>query len=80
MNITFTEWADVKKLAADGNVDIKGLSVSELNKGLKVEKEHSGKMGKDTKVINTDLEALKIAVAHMREDKDYYKKLDKAGL
>jgi len=80
MNITFTEWADVKKLAADGNVDIKGLSVSELNKGLKVEKEHSGKMGKDTKVISTDLEALKIAVAHMREDKDYYKKLDKAGL
>jgi len=80
MNITFTEWADIKKLADDGKIDIDGLPIAELKKGLKVEKEHSGKMGKDTKVISTDLEALKIAVAHMREDKDYYKKLDKAGL
>lgn len=76
----FYEWADVKDLASKGEIDIKGLSISELKKGLNIEKEHTGKMGKDTKVIKTDLDALKIAVAHMREDKDYYKKLDKAGL
>lgn len=80
MVIKFNEWKDVKELALRGNVDIKGLSVNELKKGLAVEKEHTGKMGKDTKVIKTDLDALKIAVAHMREDKDYYKKLNKAGL
>lgn len=80
MIIKFNEWSDVKDLASQGGVDIKGLSIAELKIGLKVEKEHAGKMGKDTKVISTDLDALKIAVAHMREDKDYYKKLDKAGL
>jgi hypothetical protein len=80
MSITFKEWSDVNKLASAGKIDIKGLSVADLKKGLSVEKEHTGKMGKDTKVINSELDALKIAVAHMREDKDYYKKLSKAGL
>ncbi len=80
MNISFNEWLDIKKIASEGNVDIDGLSVADLKKGLNVEKEHTGKMGKDTKVIKTDLEALKIAVAHMREDENYYKKLKKAGL
>lgn len=80
MSITFKEWSDVKKLASDGKIDIEGLSIAELKKGLSVEREHKGKMGSDTKVIDSDVKALKIAVAHLREDDKYYNKLIKAGL
>lgn len=49
----------------------------ELKKGVGVEAEHDGKMGKDTDVIDSKEDKAKIATAHLREDPKYYKKLKK---
>ena len=63
----------LQRLAKDGNVDISKLSIEELTMGMKVEKEHDGKMGKDTDVVDGDpIKVLKIAVAHLREHPKYY--------
>jgi len=70
----------IQNIADKGNIDIKGLKSSELAMGLRTEKEHTGKMGKDTEVASNDVDVLKIAVAHLREDPNYYSKLKKAGL
>jgi len=68
----------LQRLAKDGNVDISKLSIEELIMGVKVEKEHSGKMGKDTDVTGGDpIKVLKIAIAHLREHPKYYTKLKK---
>ncbi|MCK9458260.1 MAG: hypothetical protein M0R80_01240 [Proteobacteria bacterium] len=74
--ITFSEFC-IKNLAKQAKVDIACLDKKQLEMGVKVEREHNGKMGKDTKVIKNDAEALKIAVAHLREDPKYYTKLKK---
>jgi hypothetical protein len=70
----------IQNLADRGGVDIKGLKTNQLSVGLRVEKEHKGKMGRDTEVAKNDVDVLKIAVAHLREDPYYYSKLIKAGL
>lgn len=67
----------LKRLASDYKVNIKGLSLKQLQKGFNVESEHTGKKGKDTKVAKNDGDVLKIAVAHLREDPKYYTKLEK---
>lgn len=67
----------IKRLAADYQVDIRGLNLKQLQKGIEVESEHTGKKGKDTKVAKNDGDVLKIAVAHLREDPKYYTKLEK---
>jgi hypothetical protein len=51
-----------------------------LINGINTEIEHK-KSGKDIDVIgNHEEKMLKIAMAHLREDPHYYKKLKKAGL
>jgi hypothetical protein len=83
---TFAEWLDnkkvdsIKKLAKQYKVDLKGIDMKELLDGMQVEKEHDGRQGGDTDVVDSDADVMKIAVAHLREKKDYYKKLKKAGL
>lgn len=67
----------IKRLATEYKVDIKGLSLKQLQKGIDVESEHTGKRGKDTRVAKNDGDVLKIAVAHLREDPKYYTKLEK---
>jgi len=68
----------LQRLAKDGNVDISELSIEELIMGMEVEKEHDGRMGKDTDVVGGDFtKVLKITVAHLREDPKYYTKLKK---
>lgn len=64
-------------LSKQAKVDITGLCPKQLEKGIKVEREHNGKMGKDTTVAKNDGDALKIAVAHLREIPDYYTRLEK---
>ena len=80
--IEYTVWLEenqsLKKIADKGSVDISKIDVKELQMGMKVEEEHSGKMGKDTDVTGGDpVKVLKIAVAHLREDPKYYTKLKK---
>lgn len=60
---------DIAALAAKYKVDAKALKT-----GMKVEQEHKGYRGKDTKVEGDEVTA-KIAVAHLREDPRYYDKL-----
>ncbi len=62
------------------DVDISGLPVDQIKNGMSVEQEHTGKMGKDTKVASSYSDILKIVVAHLREDPNYYTKLKKSGL
>ena len=72
--ITYLEFC-VKNLAKQAKVDISDLCPKQLKMGVEVEREHGGKMGKDTKIVKNDGDALKIAVAHLREDPKYYTKL-----
>jgi hypothetical protein len=64
-------------MAEKAKVDIKDIPLKQLKMGVDIEREHTGKMGKDTKVIDSDEGALKVAVAHLREDPAYYTKLKK---
>lgn len=73
----FHESKSVEELAKKAKVDIKGISHSQIRKGMDVEKEHAGEKGKDVVVAKTDTDLLKIAVAHLRELPDYYTRLDK---
>lgn len=66
---------DLPALARQAGVDIQGIDLKELQTGINEEQEHTGAKGKDTKVITNNVGALKIAVAHLREDPKYYTKL-----
>jgi hypothetical protein len=73
----FVEERDVAKLAQDQGIDIKGICLKQLRMGYQVEKEHDGRMGKDTDVVRSAVSPLKIAVAHLREKPNYYTLLKK---
>lgn len=75
--LIFENFKKIKDLAKNNKVNIDGLKVDQLKMGFDVEKEHDGRMGKDTDVIKNDGSVLKIAVAHLREDPNYYTKLKK---
>jgi hypothetical protein len=59
----------LEDIARKHNVDIKDLQ-DEVNKGIKVEHEHTSDKDK----------AYRIALDHLFEDPKYYSKLDQAGL
>lgn len=70
---------ELKKIAKNSKIDINGIDLKQLKMGMAVEKEHDGKMGKDTDVVPGHKKGniMKIAVAHLREKPDYYTKLKK---
>jgi histidinol phosphatase-like PHP family hydrolase len=70
----------IRKLAKDNDMDVSKYSDSELLSGMEIEKEHDGGEGEDVDVVKSELDILKIVIAHLREDPNYYKKLKKAGL
>lgn len=70
--LTFTQFLENEDWAKKYKVD-----PEQLKMGIKVEKEHDGKFGKDTDVVKSDEDIVKIAVAHLREDPKYYTKLKK---
>ena len=73
----YLEESNINQLARKAKIDITNLDPKQLKMGIGVEREHKGKMGNDSQVISTDIEALKISVAHLREIPDYYTRLDK---
>jgi len=74
------DFSDVRRMAKKGGLDIFPFERQELIAGINTEIEHK-KSGKDIDVIgNHEEKMLKIAMAHLREDPHYYKKLKKAGL
>jgi hypothetical protein len=68
----FLEEQDIEALSKKYKVPKDQLRI-----GVKVEKEHDGPMGKDTDVVGSKEDVVKIAVAHLREDPKYYTKLKK---
>lgn len=78
----FSEWIklneefDLQKLAKVLRIDISKFDKSQIKKGIEVEKEHDGEMGKDVDVVKNKTDLLKIAIAHLREDPKYYSKLE----
>ncbi len=73
-------YGDIEKVAQRAGLDISKFDRSEIVSGFKVEREHDGKMGKDTDVVRSDADVLKIALAHLREDPKYYSKLGRCGI
>jgi hypothetical protein len=72
---TFCENKHIQKVAKDGGLDISGYDPKELCMGYEAEKEHDD--GSDVDVVGSDLDLVKITVAHLREDPKYYTKLKK---
>ena len=64
------------KSAEDAAKEYK-VDAKQLKMGISVEKEHDGRLGKDTDVVGKFDDIIKIAVAHIREDPKYYTKLKK---
>ncbi len=73
----FNEARELDDLIAQSGVDIGKIDIKQLRMGINVEKEHDGKMGRDTDVVKNKSDLVKIAVAHLREDPKYYTKLKK---
>lgn len=67
-----------KKYAKKYNVNLKKVSLSDICKGMNVELEHGKMLGRITNVTNNSQEkTFKIALAHLIEYPDYYKRLSK---
>jgi len=73
----FLEGKNLSKIANKAGLDISDCDPNELRMGINIEKEHSGEMGRDVAVVDSEIERLKIAIAHLREDPKYYTKLKK---
>jgi hypothetical protein len=80
---TFKNWMKTKKftfidamnMADVLGIDIKKHDPEQIVMGINVEKEHGSK--KSLNVVKKKSDFLKIALAHLDEDPNYYKKLAK---
>lgn len=70
----------LRDMAAKAKIDLGTVPLNQLAIGIEVEREHDGKEGSDIDVVKSELDLLKIAMAHLREDPRYYTKLKKAKL
>lgn len=71
--------AEIKELADKIKVDISKFDIREIKDGMAVEQEHMQTKKLDV-IKGDDSKILKIALAHLEEDKNYYKKLKKLEL
>ncbi len=72
----FTEWM-FKKIAKDAKLNIDKYDIEQIKMGMDEELEH-GKRDKKLNVTNNDpVKTLKIVLAHLKEDPQYYTKLKK---
>lgn len=67
---------EAKKIGDSIGVDWDKIDIDEFIMGLKVEQEHDTK-SKNTDVANSIKDIAKIALAHLKEIKDYYTRLNK---
>jgi hypothetical protein len=70
----------IKDMAAQAKIDLGNVSINQILAGMNIEREHDGKEGSDIDVVKGEIDLLKIAMAHLREDPKYYTKLKKVGL
>ena len=53
------------------------INPKQLSRGMEVEQEHNGKISESTNIVKgNQTKVAKIAVAHLKEDKNYYTHLD----
>ena len=65
-------------LAKKYGIDLDVVPLSQLTNGLNVELEHGSQMGPLTNVTGDDLDkTMKIVLAHLIEDPEYYKHLNR---
>lgn len=70
---------DVDRLAKKANLDVSKFDTKELVDGLNTEKEHMSQKKLDV-IGKQEENILKIALAHLEENPNYYKVLKKAKL
>jgi hypothetical protein len=79
---SFKNWKQLKKiknLAKKADLDVSKYNDSEILKGFETEQEHQ--RDKETDIVKGDeTKIVKILLAHLKEDPEYYKKLTKAKL
>ncbi len=64
------------RLARKFNVDLSVVPINQLMDGLNIELEHGTKLGQLTNITNNDLDkTMRIVIAHLIEDPQYYKYL-----
>lgn len=72
----FSEWI-FKKIAKDAKLDIDKYDMEQIKMGMGEELEH-GKKDRKLNVTNDNpAKTLKIVIAHLKEDPQYYTKLKK---
>ena len=71
----FCENKKIQSIAKRGKLDVSKHDPKELRMGFEAEKEHDD--GSDVDVVDSELDLVKITVAHLREDPKYYTKLKK---
>jgi hypothetical protein len=66
---------DISALASEAGIDLEKVEFDkqDLTNGYKIELEHTD--DPETKVISDPVDVIKVAWRHLKEDKDYYKKL-----
>lgn len=75
--IIFSEWLNLKNIAKQAKIDISKYDTKQLAMGYKVELEHGAANPKTDVTHDDPLKTLKIAIAHLDEDPEYYTKLKK---
>lgn len=82
----FSEWLKesypkeaIEKLAGKAHLDISNFDIKQIQKGMKIEREHGKE--KDIDILGgNEVKLFKVVIAHLREKKDYYDRIVKAGL
>lgn len=72
--------SEAKKLGDQLKVDFTKLDLEEFRKGVEIELEHDDDVDPKLDVIDSLLDAAKIALAHLKENPNYYSELEKSGI
>lgn len=67
----------IREEASDIEKELDTFDAKQVKIGKKVEREHDGGQGADLDVVKSEEDLLKIVLAHLREDPEYYTKLKK---
>lgn len=68
---------DIKVIGKELGINFKNISINNIKSGIEIELEH-GLLNSKTNVTNNNIKkTMKIALAHIEEYPDYYKRLKK---
>lgn len=67
----------IREEKSDLEAELDSFDSEQVKIGKKVEREHDGGEGNDVDVVRSEEDLIKIVLAHLREDPEYYTKLKK---